>query len=65
MTREASGRALPLLELLGPQIDFALSLLLGLAVTLLKKAEQLGTLAIDDLNIVISQLAPLRPNLAI
>jgi hypothetical protein len=38
MMREASGPTLR--ELLDPQIDFALRLLLGVAVTRLKKAEQ-------------------------
>jgi len=63
--REASGPALPLLELLDPQIDFAFGLFLGVAVARLKKAEQFGAFAVDDINIVISQLAPLRPDLAL
>ena len=62
MTRAASGPTL--LELLDPQIDFALGLLLGVAVTRLKKADQFAAFAVDEFNIVISQLAPLRPNLA-
>jgi hypothetical protein len=63
MTREASGQML--LELLDLQIDFALRLLLGVAVTRLKKAEQFAAFAVGEFNIVISQLAPMRPNLAI
>ena len=54
-----------LLELLDLQIDFALRLLLGVAVTRLKKAEQFAAFAVGEFNIVISQLAPMRPNLAI
>jgi hypothetical protein len=63
MTREVSGPMLR--ELLDPQIDFALRLLLGVAVTRLKKAEQFTAFAVGEFNIVISQLAPMRPKLGI
>jgi hypothetical protein len=56
--------SLPLFELLGPPIDFALGQFLGVAVTLLKNAEQFGAFAVDDLDIIMRQLAPLRPDLA-
>jgi hypothetical protein len=62
--RRASGLAAPLLELLGPPIDFALGRILGVAVTFLKQAEQFVALAFDGLKIVVRQLAPLRPDLA-
>src|ERR1019366_3505698 len=61
----ASKRARSLLELVGPQIDFPFCLVLGVTVTRLKKAEQFDALAVDAFDIVISQLAPLRPNLAL
>ena len=62
ITCEASGPTL--LELLDPQIDFALRLLLGVAATRLKQAEQFAAFAVGEFNIVISQLALMRPILA-
>jgi hypothetical protein len=55
---------MPLFELLGPPIDFALGRILGVAVPLLKQTEQFVPLAFDGLKIVVRQLAPLRPDLA-
>src|ERR1700730_13907676 len=47
------------LEPLSPIIDFMLGLLLRVTITLLKEAEQFGIFALDEFNILISQLAPL------
>lgn len=55
---------MPLLEFLGPAIELAFRLLIGVAVTFLNQAEQLVALAFDDMDIVIRQIAPLRPDLA-
>src|SRR5271165_4238523 len=55
MRRKAGGPAVPLLEVLGPAIELAFRLLLGVAVTFLKQAEQLVALAFDDMEIVIRQ----------
>jgi hypothetical protein len=47
------------LEPLSPFIDFPLGLFLRVPITLLKEAEQFGIFALDEFNILISQLAPL------
>jgi hypothetical protein len=52
---------MPTLEVL----DFAIAFLSGLAVSLLDLAEQLVTLAGDDIDIIVRQLPPLFANLSL
>jgi hypothetical protein len=47
-----------LLEL-DPIVDLALGLLLGVAVTLLQKTEQLFTLSVDARDVIVGELCPL------
>src|SRR5262245_48969919 len=43
---------------LDPVIDLALGLILGVAVALLQTTGELGALALDDIQIVVGELAP-------
>src|SRR5262245_35902270 len=48
-----------------PSVDLALGVVLGNAVALLKPARKLGALALDHIEVVVGELAPLLLNLAL
>src|SRR5262245_22148759 len=56
-----SGRSIHAFE---PGVDLALGIVLGNAVALLKPARKLGALALDHIEVVVGELAPLLLNLA-
>src|SRR5262245_35051023 len=57
-----SGRSIHAFE---PSVDLALGIVLGNAVALLKPARKLGALALDHIEVVVGELAPLLLNLAL
>src|SRR5215468_6768209 len=48
-----------------PGVDFALGLVPGVAVALLQTAGELSALALDDIQIVVGELAPFLLHLAL
>src|SRR5262249_212012 len=52
-------KPMPLSDILQPGVDFLLSLVLGVTVTLLQTSSELLALALDDVEIVVGELAPL------
>src|SRR5262245_41165124 len=56
---------MPLSDILQPGVDFLLSLVLGVTVTLLQTSGEFLALALDDVEIVVGELAPLLLGLAL
>ena len=56
---------LQLVDGLEPGVDLALGLVLGIAVPLLQPSGELGALALDQVDVVVGQLAPLLLGLAL
>src|SRR5262245_66620233 len=48
-----------------PGVDFPLGLILGIAVALLQATGELRTLAVDDVHVIVRQLAPLLLDVAL